>query len=212
MRDGDPVSARLSRRRVTVGAAGRRRGRQDVHPAGARHGRRPGPGSAARPARRGGEPADDPHQRQRRQGRSPSSTSSSRDALYRELEPSRRAELHWRVGTALEQVNRGDLDPHLAELAHHFLLAIGPGRDAGRAVEYSARAGERAMAQTAYDEAAAHFRRALDTLVSSGNSDPVRRCDLLLALGAARTRSGDTGAGRSTYLEAASAGPPRRAR
>ena len=60
-----------------------------------------------------------------------------RDALYRELEPSRRAELHWRVGSALEEVHRGDLDPHLAELAHHFLLATGPGRDASRAIEYS---------------------------------------------------------------------------
>ena len=126
-----------------------------------------------------------------------------RDALYRELEPSKRAELHWRVGTALEQAHRGDLEPHLAELAHHFLLAIGPGRDVERAVDYSARAGERAMAQTAYDEAAVHFRRALDTLVSSGNSEPVRRCELLLALGAARTRNGDTGTGRTTYLEAA---------
>ena len=32
-----------------------------------------------------------------------------------------------------------DLEPHLAELAHHFLLAIGPGRDADRAIEYSTR-------------------------------------------------------------------------
>jgi AAA ATPase domain len=127
-----------------------------------------------------------------------------RDALYRELEPSRRAELHWRVGSGLEEVHRSDIEPHLAELAHHFMLAIGPGRDSSRAVEYSTRAGQRAMAQTAYDEAAAHFRRALDTLVSAGNRDPTRRCDLLLTLGAARTRSGDTGAGRGTYLEAAS--------
>ncbi len=79
-----------------------------------------------------------------------------RDALYRELEPSRRAELHWRVGSALEEVHRGDPDPHVAEFANHFLLATGPGRDAGRTIDYSARAGERALAQTAYDEAAAH--------------------------------------------------------
>jgi hypothetical protein len=59
------------------------------------------------------------------------------------------------------------------------------------------------MAQTAHDEAAAHYRRALDSLLSSGSSDPVRRCDLLLALGAARTRGGDTTGGRATYLEAA---------
>ncbi len=36
-----------------------------------------------------------------------------------------------------------------------------------------------------------------------GTSDPVRRCDLLLALGAARTRGGDTTGGRAIYLEAA---------
>jgi tetratricopeptide (TPR) repeat protein len=126
-----------------------------------------------------------------------------RDALYREVEPSRRAELHWRVGKALETVHHGDVEPHLAELAHHFLLAIGPGRDASRAVEYSARAGQLAAAQAAHDEAAAHFRRALDTMVATGNGDPVRRAELLLALGAAWTRSGDMGAGRSTYLEAA---------
>jgi tetratricopeptide (TPR) repeat protein len=126
-----------------------------------------------------------------------------RDALYRELEPSRRAELHWQVGVALEQVNAGDLDQFVAELAHHFLLAVGPGREAARAVDYSQRAGDRAMAQTAHDEAAAHYRRALDTLVAAGSGDPTRRCDLLLALGAARTRSGDTVDGRATHLEAA---------
>jgi AAA ATPase domain len=126
-----------------------------------------------------------------------------RDALYRELEPSRRAELHWRVGTALEQIHAADLDQHVAELAHHFLFASAPGRDAGPAIEYSARAGERALAQTAYEEAAVHFRRALDTLAASADGDPARRCELLIALGAARTRSGDTGGGRAIFLEAA---------
>jgi AAA ATPase-like protein len=126
-----------------------------------------------------------------------------RDALYRELEPSRRAELHWQVGTALERIHAADAEPHLAELAHHYLLAIGPGRDARRAIDYSTRAGGRAMAQTAYEEAAVHYRRALDTVIASGG-DATTRCDLLLALGAARTRSGDTGAGRATYLDAAS--------
>jgi hypothetical protein len=133
-----------------------------------------------------------------------------RDALYRELEPSRRAELHWQVGTALEEVNAGDLEPYVAELAHHFLLAIGPGREAARAVEYSKRAGDRAMAQTAHEEAAAHYRRALGTLVAAGSNDPIRRCDLLLALGAARTRSGDTTGGRATHLEAAALARERR--
>jgi tetratricopeptide (TPR) repeat protein len=126
-----------------------------------------------------------------------------RDTLYVELDPRTRIALHGRVGEVLEHVHADDLDPRLAELAHHFLLAIGPGNDVGRAVDYAARAGQRAMEQAAYEEAAALYRRALETLASSGDADPVRRCDLLLATGAARTRSGDTGSGRSVYLEAA---------
>ena len=55
----------------------------------------------------------------------------------------------------------------------------------------------------AYDEAAGLFTRALDTYASSSVSQPVRRCELLLDLGAARIRSGDTTAGRAVYLEAA---------
>ena len=199
----DANTTHLPRRGVTSPVACRCRHRANVHVAGARHGGRSGAERVCSTCSTMPSTA----------GRSGSSGSVAgsfafehilvRDALYRELEPSRRAELHWRVGNALEEVHRGDLDPHLAELAHHYLLATGPGRDASRAIDYSARAGERAMAQTAYDEAAAHFRRALDTLVSTGRNDPARRCDLLLTLGAARTRSGDMAAGRSTYLEAA---------
>lgn len=126
-----------------------------------------------------------------------------RDALYAELDLRTRTALHGRVGEVFEKIHADDLDPHLAELAHHYLLAIGPGGPVDRAVDYAARAGRRAMEQAAYDEADALYRRALDTLASSGDGDPLRRCDLLLATGAARTRSGDTAAGRSVFLEAA---------
>lgn len=126
-----------------------------------------------------------------------------RDALYRELEPRRRSELHGRVAATLEQAYADDLDSHAAELAHHFHLAIGPAGNAEPAVAYSTRAGARAMTQTAYAEAANHYRRALDTFVATMTGDAARRCDLLMAIGAARTRNGDTVAGRAVYLEAA---------
>ena len=42
-----------------------------------------------------------------------------RDTLYEELPAARRASLHRLVAEALETLHAGDLDPYLAELAHH---------------------------------------------------------------------------------------------
>ena len=127
-----------------------------------------------------------------------------RDTLYGELDARRRHELHRRVGTELESRYADDADRHATELAHHFLLAADSPDTVLRAVEAATRAGQRAMTLAAYDEAAELFTRALETFASSAVSEPRRRCDLLLALGAARIRSGDTTAGRAVYLEAAS--------
>ena len=53
-----------------------------------------------------------------------------RDTLYDELPSARRARLHRRLGETLEELHAHDLDPHLAELAHHFWQASGRGRRA----------------------------------------------------------------------------------
>ena len=135
-----------------------------------------------------------------------------RDALYRELEPSRRAELHWRVGTALEQVHRRRPRP-APRRARPPLPAggrAGPCRRPGdRVLESGRSTGDRPD----------RLRRGRDALTVErstrscpGASDPVRRCDLFLALGRARTRGGDTVAGRATLPRGGDAGPPRRAR
>ncbi len=56
-----------------------------------------------------------------------------RETLYDDLSPSRRAELHLDIGHVLEEVHRGDLDPHLSEIAHHLAHAAPLGdRAAGR--------------------------------------------------------------------------------
>lgn len=127
-----------------------------------------------------------------------------RDTLYSELDVRRRRDLHARVGDALEAQYGDDADNHATELAHHFLLAAGSPESVLKAVDAASRAGQRATALFAYEEAAELFARALETYESSTVSEPERRCDLLLALGAARIRSGDTTAGRSVYLDAAS--------
>src|SRR5207253_2156659 len=81
--------------------------------------------------------------------------------LYDGLAQSRRVALHRAVGEALEERYADDeLDARLTELAHHFLEAAS-GTEDERAVSYARRAGDQAMRQFAYDQAAGLFSRAL---------------------------------------------------
>ena len=82
-----------------------------------------------------------------------------RRALYDRLSGPRRAELHLRVGEALEGAE-GRSGRALADLAHHFAAAA-PFGGAGRAVEYNVLAARAATAALAFDEAAARLRTAL---------------------------------------------------
>ncbi|MBE2319568.1 AAA family ATPase [Solirubrobacter sp. CPCC 204708] len=117
-----------------------------------------------------------------------------RDAAYRSLARARRLELHRRVGAALEAVHQGDLEPHLAEVAHHFFLGGAP-----EAVEYASRAGARAVALHAYEEAVRLYEIGLAAL---HNATPVEHCRLLLALGDAQGRQGDDVRAKATFLRA----------
>ena len=125
-----------------------------------------------------------------------------RETLYESLVPSLGQELHALVGEALERRYAGDVEPHLAELAQHFLRSgeTGPG-SAG--VSYAARAGRRAMALLAYEEAAAHFERAVEALGPPTAASADERTALLLDLGEARLWSGDWEAATTTLNQAA---------
>ena len=94
-----------------------------------------------------------------------------------------------------------DLDPHLSEIAHHLFLAA-PLGDAGDAVEYLVRAGDRASAVLGYEEAAIHYRHALELLAAAGDASGERRGELLLRLGDAQWRSGDGSGARMTFERA----------
>src|SRR5439155_21837169 len=74
-----------------------------------------------------------------------------REALSDEMGPVARADLHGRLGEAIEAVAGANLDLHLAELAFHFLN--GRPEDRTKAVEYSRRAGDRARGQLLYADA-----------------------------------------------------------
>jgi predicted ATPase len=96
-----------------------------------------------------------------------------RDTLYEAIPAGQRLRLHQQAGEALEAFYQPDLDPHLAELARHFVEAAAVG-EAGKAVSYAERAGHRALALLAYEEAARLFRMALAALAWPGRPGRIR--------------------------------------
>src|SRR5918994_2187795 len=124
-----------------------------------------------------------------------------RDVLYMDLQAPRRLRLHSAIGETLESLYASDLDPHLAELAHHYLEAGSAMAD--KAIEYAERAGDRAAAQHGYEEAARHYASALRVLETAGPADPTTTCELLLSLGGALSRSGSGEEAKQVLLRGA---------
>ncbi len=106
-----------------------------------------------------------------------------REAIYTGLSRARRALLHGEIAVVLPE-------ERVEERAHHFWQA-GMGE---QAVEASVLAGRRAAAQLAYEDAAAHFGRALELAPGAG---------LLLERGEALLRGGEVESARACFDEAA---------
>ncbi|HXJ26155.1 MAG TPA: AAA family ATPase, partial [Streptosporangiaceae bacterium] len=115
-----------------------------------------------------------------------------RETLYAELAPQARAQVHARIAAVMENtVLAGTGGPSHAELAYHFLRAVpADGEAAGQAVRYSRLAGQDALAALAWEEAAGHFRRALDVQQRAAQATAADRCELLLSLAEALTAAG----------------------
>ncbi|MBW3589726.1 MAG: AAA family ATPase [Actinobacteria bacterium] len=125
-----------------------------------------------------------------------------RETLYEELSTNRRVRLHRRVGEALEDLFASDPGPYLSELAHHFFEAsIGGAED--KAIDYAVRAGSRAIDQFAYEEAIAHFERALQLLESLPQPDSLILCETLIACAEGHLFTANLSAGRQYALSAA---------
>ena len=115
-----------------------------------------------------------------------------RRSLYDGLSAVRRAELHLRVGEALEPSGR------VADLAHHFAAAA-PFGGTARGIEYNVLAAQAASAGLDFDEAAERLRVALEL----GIEDAAERAAMLLELATARHRAGRAGEAVAAYAEAA---------
>jgi DNA-binding SARP family transcriptional activator len=125
-----------------------------------------------------------------------------RDSLYGELGRKERLRLHQRAAEALELVYGHEREPHLAELAHHYLEAA-PGGEVDQAIEYARQAADRAAALLAYEEAARLYEMALDALELEASTNESTRCELLLGLGDVQARGGDTASWKETFAQAA---------
>lgn len=133
-----------------------------------------------------------------------------RETLYGDLSLAQRAQLHRRIGRALEATSAGAAEPPLGELASHFFHAA-PLGDVEVALDYAERAGYAARVALGWEEAAGHFERAIQ-LLALRPPDDARRLVLLLGHGDAVLRSGDATRACTIFAEAArvarSAGDP----
>jgi len=135
-----------------------------------------------------------------------------RHTLYDELSVPRRVLFHSEIGGALEKLYAGNLDAHLAELANHFSQAAPTGfpseglaHAAQKAVDYCTRAGDRAMSLFAWEEAAQHYERALQTVEAGGGPDEAWRCGLLLKLGETQSNAAQVQPALEAYRRAGEA-------
>jgi DNA-binding NarL/FixJ family response regulator len=114
-----------------------------------------------------------------------------RDAIYADLSPSTREELHRRSAEALEQL--ADDDETAAGLvAGHWLRAASERGTLRRAASWARRAAGAATRSLAFDEAARFLAMALDATDRTG-PDLGDRAELLLQLATAEFRAGRSG-------------------
>ncbi|WP_182906750.1 BTAD domain-containing putative transcriptional regulator [Microbispora sp. H13382] len=121
-----------------------------------------------------------------------------REALYSGLSRRQRAQLHGRVGEAIETLRWGEAGARLPALAHHFGLAARVGY-ADKAVSYAVEAAGQATARLAYDEAVLHWEQALEAFAAG---PAAARCALLIGLGKALRVTGDVEGARRALDEA----------
>jgi class 3 adenylate cyclase/tetratricopeptide (TPR) repeat protein len=103
-----------------------------------------------------------------------------RETLLADLSSARRERLHLRAAQAVEAVYSGRTEAQAAALAGHYRLA-GRSAPSEKVVEYALLAGVEAARSLAWEDAAVHWRRALDLMEEHGD-DRAHRASLLRLL------------------------------
>jgi hypothetical protein len=123
-----------------------------------------------------------------------------RDAVYDAIPEADREELHAQAGGMLATLARRGRDVDDAEAAYHLVRA-GPAA-AEQAAEYARRAGDRAMAALAFEDAAHWYQHVAAGLAARRGGD-ADQAAAALSLSAARLAAGDLDGGRAGFREAA---------
>jgi tetratricopeptide (TPR) repeat protein len=126
----------------------------------------------------------------------------TQEVAYNSVLIQRRRQFHQRTAEAIEALFGDTINNHLDDLAHHYRRA----GNADKASDYSGRAGEQALARSAYTEAQDHLTaalRLLNQLPEDGDRDP-RGLHLRLVLGGVltATRGFDSDERRQSYERA----------
>jgi predicted ATPase/class 3 adenylate cyclase len=121
--------------------------------------------------------------------------------MYDDLGPTRRARAHRHVALALEARPEDPSASRARELARHWINATQP-IDLPKAIGYSRRAGDVALAALAPAEALLSFDQALELCADLERPDPILLLDLAIGRGTAQRQLGDS-AFRETLLDAA---------
>ncbi len=125
------------------------------------------------------------------------------ETLLAELSTTRRVRLHGQVGEALETRWGDRADERAPRLAEHFVESstLTP-RHARRAVHYARLAAQQAEAQTAWDEAAKWYERALSLVTGAEDGLGEDEAELLAALGEVQRLNTDIRASWRNYMRA----------
>jgi AAA ATPase domain len=123
-----------------------------------------------------------------------------RDAIYDSIPADAREDLHTRADGVLASLAGRGRDVDDAEVAYH--LARAGTAAAGPAAEYARRAGDRALAALAFEDAVHWYERAASSLAAlrAGDDEQARAA---LRLGTARLAAGDLDGGRAGFRQAA---------
>ena len=120
------------------------------------------------------------------------------ETLYSDLPAEARQTLHLKIAETLERVPPSVEKPHFAQVAHHYVRAL-PAGPVDKALEYSRRGAEQALAVHAYEEAVRLYRAMLDVLPLLSPPDEQLRFEATLSLGDAMNRAGLFNQCRQTF-------------
>jgi class 3 adenylate cyclase/tetratricopeptide (TPR) repeat protein len=98
----------------------------------------------------------------------------TQEVAYNSLLIARRKQLHERVGYSMETLFADNLDDHVDALAHHYSHS----ENADKAIEYLARAGQRALQRSAHDQAIRNLNSAIERLKTLPDSSDRKRREL----------------------------------